>query len=62
MHKNTARLRTLMVEHKVTPKEVAAMLSRSYQTILKYRCKNGNIMPDSLLELLELKLKDRKGA
>ena len=62
MHKNTARLRVLMTEHKVTPKEVATLLNRGYQTILKYRCKNGNIMPDSLLELLELKLKDRKGA
>jgi predicted DNA-binding protein (MmcQ/YjbR family) len=63
MHENTTKLIQLMSEYKVTSKEVAELLQRSYQTVLKYRCKhNGNTIPTSLLELLELKLKARKEA
>ena len=59
IHQNTARLRRLMTQHQVTPREVAALLNRSYQTVLTWRSINDQNIPDSMLELLELKLSKR---
>lgn len=56
---NTQRLCQLMAEYSVSPREVAEMLNRSYQTVLIWRSVNAQNIPDSLLELLELKLLHR---
>lgn len=53
---NTEKLRLLMQQHAVTPHQVAEILDRSYQTVLTWRSLNQQDIPDSLLELLELKL------
>lgn len=59
LHQNTTRLHRLMTQHRVTPREVAALLNRSYQTVLTWRSTNDQNIPDSMLELLELKLSQR---
>lgn len=57
--KNTEKLRQLMQHHGVSPREVAAILNRSYQSVLIWRSVNPQDIPDSLLELLEFKLLQR---
>lgn len=59
---NTQRLCKLMDEHSVSPVEVAEMLNRSYKTVLIWRSKSEQNIPHHLLELLELKLAQRKRA
>ncbi len=53
---NTQRLCKVMADYSVSPREVAEMLNRSYQTVLIWRSVNDQNIPDSMLELLELKL------
>lgn len=53
---NTEKLRKIMQRHALTPRQVAELLDRSYQSVLAWRSINQQDIPDSLLELLELKL------
>ena len=55
-HHNTARLRQLMAEHKLSCPDVAKLLGRAHQTVLIWCSVNPQNIPDSMLELLELKL------
>lgn len=57
---NRQRLCQLMEDYSITPKEVAEMLNRSYRTVLIWRSKYRQDIPDHLLELLELKLDGRQ--
>jgi len=54
--KNTEKLRQIMQRHALTSHQVAEILNRSCQTVRIWRCVNTQDIPDSLLELLELKL------
>lgn len=56
-HPNTTRLKDLMARHRVSIKEVAQLLGRSSKTVRMWRSKTEPSIPDTLLELLELKLK-----
>lgn len=56
---NTARLRQLMAEHKLTCPQVAAMLDRSVVTVWNWRCDSGNNIPSHTLALLEVKTTQR---
>lgn len=49
------RLRRIMADHSLTIEEVATLLKRSPQTVRTWRCKNNQDIPDTALELLELK-------
>lgn len=56
---NTQRLKELMSQHNLTPKDVAELLGRSVQTVWEWRCANNTTISDNNLELLELKLAAR---
>lgn len=56
---NIERLRCLMREHDLTAKQVGAMTMRQHQTVRSWMCGAGRI-PDHAIELLSLKLSDRK--
>ena len=47
-----------MARYQLTPRDVARLLNRSYQTVLIWRSVSPQTIPDTLLELLELKLRD----
>ena len=53
---NTVKLKALMSKHNLRAPDVAKILKRSDQTVREWRCSNANDIPDSLLELLELRL------
>lgn len=53
---NNMILRRLMQKHRLSCKAVAELLGRSPKTIRNFRCANGPQIPNTLLELLELKL------
>lgn len=55
-HPNRDRLKTLMAEHGLQPKDVALLLNRSVQTVYEWLCVNDNNINDNNLQLLELKL------
>lgn len=61
-HPNTTRLRSLMAQHNVTISDVAALLSRKEKTVRMWRSRSGPAIPDTLLELLGLKLTQKAGA
>jgi len=56
----TQRLRALMAQHGVSIGDVAALLSRSKKTVRMWRSRNEPSIPDAQLELLELKLSQRR--
>lgn len=57
---NRAELKRLMSEHSVSPKDVAAILGRSYQTILNWRSAHDAVPPTNELRLLKFELEARK--
>ena len=56
----TLRLRALMTQHGVSIVDVATLLSRSKKTVRMWRSRNEPSIPDAQLELLELKLTQRR--
>lgn len=56
----TLRLRALMTQHGVSIGDVATLLSRSKKTVRMWRSRNEPSIPDAQLELLELKLSQRR--
>lgn len=56
---NTLILRELMQAHDLSPSDVAEMTGRSYRTVLQWRSCRSQTIPDSMLELLELKIQAR---
>lgn len=58
MNKNTARLIALMNEHQLSCRDVGKILGRTISTVRVWRCANPSspTIPNSQLELLELKL------
>lgn len=57
---NTDRLKQLMHEHRLTAPAVALLIGRSAHTVRVWRCSNDTIIPDNMLELLELKIAQPK--
>lgn len=57
---NTEKLKKIMQQHHLSAPVVAEMLGRSAHTVRVWRCCNKNIIPDQLLELLQLKLAQRE--
>jgi len=55
---NTQSLSQLMADYQLSPLDVARLLNRSYQTVLIWRSVSPQDIPDTLLELLDLKLRD----
>jgi len=49
-----------MAQHGVSIGDVAALLSRSKKTVRMWRSRNEPSIPDAQLELLELKLSQRR--
>lgn len=61
MNDNTKKLHALMKRHKMTAGEVAAMLGRKPNTVRVWRVKEtARPIPDDTLQLLALKLAERK--
>ncbi len=58
-HPNRERLKELMAQYDLQPKDVALLLTRSTQTVYEWLCVNDNNINDNNLELLELKLAAR---
>lgn len=56
MHERTERLKSIMAQHQLSCRDVGAILGRTEQTVLIWRCKSGKIIPAHQLELLEYKL------
>ena len=58
MNKNTEKLLQLMFIHQLTCRDVGELLGRTVSTVRVWRCANPNspTIPNSQLELLELKL------
>lgn len=56
MDERTKRLIDIMTKHSLSCRDVGAMLGRTEQTVLIWRCRSGKIIPAHQLELLELKL------
>ena len=57
MDKKTQTLRDLMQKHKLTNKDVGALLGRPAQTVRIWSCANGGrVIPDNALELLQFKV------
>lgn len=62
LHPNTERLLTLMDEvYRVSPKEVAALTKRAYNTVLQWRSCRSQVISDTMLDYLELKLAAKYG-
>lgn len=59
-HPNTQRLKELMSLHRLSCADVALMLNRSEQTVREWRCRNHGNINNNNLELLELKLAQRR--
>lgn len=59
-HPNSRRLIALMDTHQVSPSDIAEMTGRSYKTVLQWRSSKTQIIPDVMLEFLELKLGSRQ--
>lgn len=55
-HPNSRRLIALMDAHGASPRDIAEMTGRSYKTVLQWRSSKTQIIPDVMLEFLELKL------
>jgi hypothetical protein len=58
IHPNTAKFRSLVKEYGLTLKQVATITRRSYQRAKDWHSGKYHTVPDSMLELIELKLKD----
>ena len=56
MDERTERLHNIMTKHNLSCRDVGAMLGRTEQTVLIWRCKGGKVIPIHQLELLEYKL------
>lgn len=56
MHERTERLKTIMAQHQLSCRDVGAILGRTEQTVLIWRCNGGKVIPTHQLELLEYKL------
>lgn len=54
---NTQHLGQIMAHYALSPRDVSLLLNRSYQTVLAWRSVSPQTIPDTLLELLELKLR-----
>ena len=61
LHSNTKRLHEVMDGHQLKSPDVANLLNRSLKTVQCWRCQSPAPIPDSMLELLELKLATAKG-
>lgn len=59
LDENTKRLRVLMAEHDLKAEDVSALLNRTVSTVYHWRKKGGKVIPQELLELLELKLEKK---
>lgn len=59
-HPNTQRLLDLMDAHGVSPSEVAELTGRSYRTVLQWRGCRHQVITDTMLEFLEMKLQLRQ--
>lgn len=57
MQTRTEKLRSLMADHNLSEDKVAELLGRSVTTVRIWRCKTeaSKVIPQPLLELLELK-------
>lgn len=53
---NTERLKKLMSDHRLKAPDVAKLIGRSAHTVRVWRCVNDNVIPDAMLEFLELKI------
>lgn len=61
MHQNTTQLLEIIASNNLTTKDIAELLGRTNQTVRIWRSKNeGRVIPDHQLELLKLKLAQRK--
>lgn len=58
MDERTKRLIDIMTKHNLSCRDVGAMLGRTEQTVLIWRCRSGKIIPAHQLELLEYKLSE----
>ena len=56
----TKRLKTVMVEHDLTPDDVAELVDVSLHTVYAWQARSRGAIPSNLLELLELKLSDSR--
>lgn len=56
MKRNQQKLMDLMYHHKLKAGDVASMLHIQPNTVRVWRCNIGVAMPDSKIELLQLKL------
>ena len=56
MKRNQQELLDLMYFNKLSASDVASMLSCTPNTVRVWRCNARSAMPDSMLELLKLKL------
>ena len=56
---NTAQLKALMAKYRLNADDVAELLDRKPHTVREWRCANANDIPNSLLELLTMKLAAR---
>ena len=56
MKRNQQELMDLMYKHKLQASDVATLLNIQPNTVRVWRCNIGMSMPDSKLELLQLKL------
>jgi len=58
---NSNKLKLLMIQYDKTPEDIALILNRSLGTVYQWTAKRVvQQIPDPLLELLELKLKQDK--
>lgn len=57
MDEKTQTLREIMQKHKLSNKDVGALLGRSAQTVRIWSCANGGrVIPNTALELLQFKV------
>lgn len=63
VHERTKRLRGLMKAHRMSSRDVAAMLGRSEMTVRIWSCRHpARVIPQNTLRLLELELSLRGDA
>lgn len=58
IHQNTRKLRALVEEYCVELSLISRLTGRSYQRVKDWHSGKYHTVPDSMLELIELKLKD----
>ncbi len=59
MKRNQQELMDIMYHNKMQAADVAELLYCTPNNVRVWRCDSGNAMPDSKLELLKLKIKER---